>query len=133
MAQTDMGFALMNGVHTEPRFARSSIQNGSQRINLTLTQPCNLISHEKEAKAHQLNHHRTTPSKKNAGQKRPALKYVYKKMIPFCEGHTSQPILLRQKGLHLNNRSGPVLSIKSGGHLSALSHSAFTETASFPV
>ena len=69
MAQTDMGFALMNGVHTEPRFARSSIQNESQRINLTFTQPCNLISHEKAVKAHQLNHHRTTLTKKNAGQK----------------------------------------------------------------
>jgi len=69
MAQTNMGFALMNGVHTELRFARSEIQNESQRINLTLTQPCNLISHEKEAKAHQLNHHRTTLTKKNAGEK----------------------------------------------------------------
>jgi hypothetical protein len=69
MAQTNMGFALMNAVHTESCFVRSAIQNGSQRINLTLTQPCNLISHEKEAKAHQLNHQRTTLTKKNAGQK----------------------------------------------------------------
>jgi hypothetical protein len=69
MAQTDYGFALMNELQTEPRFARNAIQNESQRINLTLLQLCNLISHEKEAKAHQLNHHRTTLTKKNAGQK----------------------------------------------------------------
>jgi len=68
MAQTDLGYALMNGVHTEPWFARSPIQNKSQRINLTLLQLCNLISHEKEAKTHQSNHYRTTPTKKNAGQ-----------------------------------------------------------------
>ena len=68
MAQTDLGYALMNEVHTEPRFARSPIQNKSQRINLTLLQLCNLISHEKEAKTHQSNYYRTTPTKKNAGQ-----------------------------------------------------------------
>ena len=68
MAQTYLGYALMNGVHTEPRFARSPIQNKSQRINLTLLQLCYLISHEKEAKARQLNHYRTTPTKKNADQ-----------------------------------------------------------------
>ena len=69
MAQTDYGFALMNELQTEPRFARNAIQNESQRINLMFKQLCNLISHEKEAKAHQLNHHRTTLTKKNAGQK----------------------------------------------------------------
>ena len=68
MAQTNMGYALMNGVHTEPQFERSPIQYRSQQINLTLLPLCNLISHEKQAKAHQLNHHRTTPTKKNAGQ-----------------------------------------------------------------